>query len=167
MNIATLLEKLIVKKYYANKEDIENKLNVFYAMSKISDEEYSNLTLKVEEVYAVVEDTEEVADKLIRKLLGLRIFADENGKTNLSLTDVNGELLIVSQFTLCADCKKGNRPSFTKAGNPEKANALYEYVLSACREKIAVTESGVFGADMRVDLSNDGPFTILFDSCEM
>lgn len=113
------------------------------------------------------EDTEEVADKLIRKLLGLRIFADENGKTNLSLTDVNGELLIVSQFTLCADCKKGNRPSFTKAGNPEKANALYEYVLSACREKIAVTESGIFGADMRVDLSNDGPFTILFDSCEM
>ena len=109
------------------------------------------------------EDTEEVADKLIRKLLGLRIFADEN----LSLTDVNGELLIVSQFTLCADCKKGNRPSFTKAGNPEKANALYEYVLSACREKIAVTESGIFGADMRVDLSNDGPFTILFDSREM
>jgi D-tyrosyl-tRNA(Tyr) deacylase len=102
------------------------------------------------------EDTEEVADKLIRKLLGLRIF-----------TDVNGELLIVSQFTLCADCKKGNRPSFTKAGNPEKANALYEYVLSACREKIAVTESGIFGADMRVDLSNDGPFTILFDSREM
>ena len=113
------------------------------------------------------EDTEEVADKLIRKLLGLRIFADENGKTNLSLTDVNGELLIVSQFTLCADCKKGNRPSFTKAGNPEKANALYEYVLSACRKKIAVTESGIFGADMRVDLSNDGPFTILFDSREM
>ena len=113
------------------------------------------------------EDTEEVADKLIRKLLGLRIFADENGKTNLSLTDVKGELLIVSQFTLCADCKKGNRPSFTKAGNPDKANELYEYILSACREKNTVTESGVFGADMRVDLSNDGPFTILLDSHEM
>ena len=108
------------------------------------------------------EDTEEVADKLIRKLLGLRIFADENGKTNLSLTDVKGELLIVSQFTLCADCRKGNRPSFTKAGNPDKANKLYEY-----REKNTVTESGVFGADMRVDLSNDGPFTILLDSQEM
>lgn len=113
------------------------------------------------------EDTEEVADKLIRKLLGLRIFADENGKTNLSLTDVKGELLIVSQFTLCADCRKGNRPSFTKAGNPDKANKLYEYILSACREKNTVTESGVFGADMRVDLSNDGPFTILLDSHEM
>ena len=113
------------------------------------------------------EDTEEVADKLIRKLLGLRIFADENGKTNLSLTDVKGELLIVSQFTLCADCRKGNRPSFTKAGNPDKANKLYEYILSACREKNTVTESGVFGADMRVDLSNDGPFTILLDSQEM
>ena len=112
-------------------------------------------------------DTREIADKMINKLVKMRIFADENGKTNLSLTDVNGELLIVSQFTLCADCKKGNRPSFTKAGNPEKANALYEYVLSACREKIAVTESGIFGADMRVDLSNDGPFTILFDSREM
>ena len=109
------------------------------------------------------EDTEEVADKLIRKLLGLRIFADEN----LSLTDVKGELLIVSQFTLCADCRKGNRPSFTKAGNPDKANKLYEYILSACREKNTVTESGVFGADMRVDLSNDGPFTILLDSHEM
>ena len=109
------------------------------------------------------EDTEEVADKLIRKLLGLRIFADEN----LSLTDVKGELLIVSQFTLCADCRKGNRPSFTKAGNPDKANKLYEYILSACREKNTVTESGVFGADMRVDLSNDGPFTILLDSQEM
>lgn len=109
-------------------------------------------------------DTQEIADKLIRKLTGLRIFADENGKTNMSITDVNGELLIVSQFTLCADCKKGNRPSFGNAGSPEHANALYEYIIEQCRQLIPVTEHGEFGADMTVNLSNDGPFTILLDS---
>ena len=114
------------------------------------------------------EDTEEVADKLIRKLLGLRIFADENGKTNLSLTDVNGELLIVSQFTLCADCKKGNRPSFLQRQATLKKQMRYMNMSCLLAgKKIAVTESGIFGADMRVDLSNDGPFTILFDSREM
>lgn len=113
------------------------------------------------------EDTKAEADKLIRKLVGLRIFADSEGKTNLALSDVNGELLIVSQFTLCADCKKGNRPSFTKAAGPEMANMLYEYIISECSKQIDVVEHGEFGADMTIDLSNDGPFTIIFDTKEM
>jgi D-tyrosyl-tRNA(Tyr) deacylase len=113
------------------------------------------------------EDTKEIADRLIRKLLGLRIFEDENGKTNLSLSDVNGSLLLVSQFTLYADCKKGNRPSFVKAGNPELANSLYEYIIDACKKEVAVVETGSFGADMKVSLLNDGPFTIILDSAEL
>lgn len=110
------------------------------------------------------DDTEQVADKMIKKLLGLRIFEDENGKTNLSLDSVNGELLLVSQFTLYADCKHGNRPSFTKAGSPDHANTLYEYIINKCKESVAVVETGSFGADMKVSLLNDGPFTILLDS---
>ena len=110
------------------------------------------------------EDTEEVADKLIRKLLGLRIFADENGKTNLSLTDVKGELLIVSQFTLCADCRKGNRPSFSYAGKPAIAEPLYMYFNEYLRKIGIHVEEGIFGADMKVDLLNDGPVTIILDS---
>ena len=110
------------------------------------------------------EDTEETADKLVRKLTGLRIFEDENGKTNLSLADVGGELLLISQFTLYANCKKGNRPSFTDAGSPEKANALYEYIIAKCRENVPIVETGSFGAEMKVSLVNDGPFTILLDS---
>ena len=110
------------------------------------------------------DDTEQVADKMIKKLLGLRIFEDENGKTNLSLASVNGELLLVSQFTLYADCKHGNRPSFTKAGTPDHANALYEYIINKCKESVSVVETGSFGADMKVSLLNDGPFTILLDS---
>lgn len=113
------------------------------------------------------EDTTDIADKLIRKLLGLRIFEDENGKTNLSLSDVNGQLLLVSQFTLYADCKKGNRPSFVKAGNPELANRLYEYIIAACKKEVGVVETGRFGADMKVSLRNDGPFTIILDSAEL
>lgn len=113
------------------------------------------------------EDTEEIADKMIRKMLGLRIFADENDKTNLSLSDVNGELLLVSQFTLYADCKKGNRPSFVKAGSPDKANHLYEYIIKQCQEQVSVVETGSFGADMKIELLNDGPFTILLDSDEL
>ena len=109
-------------------------------------------------------DTEEIADKLIRKLIGLRIFEDENGKTNLSLADVNGELLLISQFTLYANCKKGNRPSFVDAGNPDKANALYEYIIGKCKEQVEIVETGSFGADMKVSLVNDGPFTIILDS---
>ena len=113
------------------------------------------------------EDTQETADRLVKKMTGLRIFEDENGKTNLSLADVGGELLLISQFTLYANCKKGNRPSFTEAGSPEKANALYEYIIQACREKVPVVETGSFGAEMEVSLVNDGPFTILLDSEKM
>lgn len=112
-------------------------------------------------------DTKEIADKMIKKLIGLRIFEDENGKTNLNISSVNGEMLLVSQFTLYADCKKGNRPSFIKAGNPDMANALYEYIVSECRRENMNVETGSFGADMKVDLLNDGPFTILLDSAEI
>ena len=113
------------------------------------------------------EDTEEVADKMLKKLLGLRIFEDENGKTNLSLADVEGELLLVSQFTLYADCKKGNRPSFIKAGKPEHANRLYEYIIAKAKETFPTVETGIFGADMKVSLVNDGPFTVILDSVEL
>lgn len=113
------------------------------------------------------EDTEEVADKMLKKLLGLRIFEDENGKTNLSLADVEGELLLVSQFTLYADCKKGNRPSFIKAGKPEHANQLYEYIIAKAKETVPTVETGIFGADMKVSLVNDGPFTVILDSVEL
>lgn len=113
-------------------------------------------------------DTKEIADKLVDKMVKLRIFEDSEGKTNLSLNDVGGELLLVSQFTLYADCKKGNRPSFIKAGNPTFANEMYEYVISKCKtyEGLKV-EKGKFGADMKVALINDGPFTIILDSSDM
>ena len=110
------------------------------------------------------EDNKEIADKMIKKLLGMRIFEDENGKTNLSLDDVNGELLLISQFTLYADCKKGNRPSFTDAGSPQMANELYEYIISECERNGKHVEKGIFGADMKVELLNDGPFTVVLDS---
>lgn len=109
-------------------------------------------------------DTRETADKMIRKMLALRIFDDENGKTNLSLDTVGGGLLLISQFTLYADCKKGNRPSFIKAGSPEMAEELYEYIVAKCRETVPVVERGRFGAVMQVSLVNDGPFTIVLDS---
>ena len=109
------------------------------------------------------DDTKEIADKYIRKLLGLRIFEDENGKTNLSLKDVDGELLIVSQFTLYANCKKGNRPSFIEAGEPHMAEALYEYMIEEAKKSVPVVEHGEFGADMKVSLLNDGPFTVILD----
>ncbi len=113
------------------------------------------------------EDTKEIADKMVQKMLKLRIFSDENGKTNLSLKDVDGSLLLVSQFTLYADCKKGNRPSFTQAGKPDWAEELYQYILAVCRKEVEKVESGVFGAEMKVELLNDGPFTILLDSAEL
>lgn len=113
------------------------------------------------------EDTTLEADKLIRKLLNLRIFEDSEGKTNLSLSDVGGELLLVSQFTLYADCRKGNRPSFVKAGRPDAANRMYEYIIAQCRQAGFPVQTGSFGADMKVELLNDGPFTIVLDSEEL
>ena len=113
-------------------------------------------------------DTEEIADKMLKKMLQLRIFEDENGKTNLALNDVGGELLLVSQFTLYADCKKGNRPSFINAGKPDLANHLYEYMIAKCKESLQTNvQTGSFGADMKVALVNDGPFTIVLDSAEI
>ena len=109
-------------------------------------------------------DTKEIADKMIRKMIGLRIFEDEQGKTNLSLADVDGGLLLVSQFTLYANCKRGNRPSFIEAGKPDMANEMYEYIIEKCRESVDEVQTGEFGADMKVQLLNDGPFTILLDS---
>lgn len=112
-------------------------------------------------------DTKEIADKMIKKLLGLRIFDDENDKINLSLTDVGGSLLLISQFTLYANCKKGYRPSFIEAGAPDMANEMYEYIISKCKEAGFKVETGEFGADMKVSLLNDGPFTIVLDSAEI
>lgn len=109
------------------------------------------------------DDTRKIADKMTDKLLGLRIFDDEEGKTNLSLEAVGGELLLISQFTLYADCRKGFRPSFVKAGPPDMANELYEYITEQCGKRFR-TEKGIFGADMKVELLNDGPFTIILDS---
>ncbi len=112
-------------------------------------------------------DTKEIADKMVKKLINMRIFEDENGKTNLSLSDVGGSLLLISQFTLYADCKKGNRPSFTNAGGPDMANELYEYIIQSCKEFVPNVQKGIFGADMKVSLLNDGPFTIVLDSMEL
>ncbi len=109
-------------------------------------------------------DDKKIADKMVSKLLGLRIFPDENGKTNLSLSDVDGELLLISQFTLYADCRKGNRPSFINAGAPDEAERLYEYIVSECRKQIPKVDTGEFGAEMQVSLVNEGPFTIILDS---
>ena len=110
-------------------------------------------------------DTEETADRMLKKVAGLRIFPDENGKTNLSLAEIGGSILLISQFTLYADCRKGNRPSFVKAGKPE----LYRYLLDTCRrEGIGKTvEEGIFGADMKIALVNEGPFTLVLDSEEL
>ena len=113
------------------------------------------------------DDNEVIADKMVKKMINLRIFEDEKGKTNLALKDVNGELLLISQFTLYADCKKGNRPSFIKAGSPREAEELYEYIVRKCKEEVEVVEKGEFGADMKVELLNDGPFTIVLDSGEI
>ena len=113
------------------------------------------------------EDTEAIADKMVRKLIGLRIFEDSEGKTNLSLEQVGGSLLLISQFTLYANCKKGNRPSFTQAGSPALGEALYEYIIRKCKETVPVVEKGSFGAEMQVELVNDGPFTIVLDSDEL
>ncbi|MBE5870073.1 MAG: D-tyrosyl-tRNA(Tyr) deacylase [Lachnospiraceae bacterium] len=128
-----------------------------------------NVRGKIEKGYMVLigigqEDDEKTADKLVQKMINLRIFEDANGKTNLALKDVNGGLLLISQFTLYADCKKGNRPSFVKAGAPDRACALYEYIKRKCAENVENVQCGEFGADMKVELLNDGPFTVILDS---
>lgn len=112
-------------------------------------------------------DSEEIADKMVKKLCGLRIFEDDQGKTNLSLADVGGELLMISQFTLYADCHKGNRPSFINAARPEQAEPLYEHILEEAGTYVPSVKRGIFGADMKVELLNDGPFTVIMDSEEV
>lgn len=112
-------------------------------------------------------DTREIADKMVSKLIHLRIFEDAEGKTNLDIKSVNGELLIISQFTLYADCRHGNRPSFINAGKPDLADELYEYIIDKCRQEISRVEHGRFGAHMEVSLVNNGPFTIVLDSNEI
>lgn len=112
-------------------------------------------------------DTKEIADKMIQKMVNLRVFEDENGKTNLALKDVGGEVLLVSQFTLYANCRHGNRPSFTDAGKPNMAEEMYEYIIEKTKEFVPVVERGSFGAYMKVELLNDGPFTVILDSKEI
>ena len=131
-----------------------------------------NVLGKIEQGFMVLigvceTDDEAIAGKMVKKLIGLRIFEDENGKTNLDLHSVDGQLLLISQFTLYANCKKGNRPSFVEAAKPDKANALYEYIISECKKQVEVVERGEFGADMKVELLNDGPFTIVLDSNDL
>lgn len=128
-----------------------------------------NVTGEIKQGYCVFigianEDTKEIADKMIQKLISLRIFSDENDKINLSLKDVNGSLLLISQFTLYANCRKGNRPSFTDAGAPEFANEMYEYIIAQCKTYDVPVATGIFGADMKISLTNDGPYTIVLDS---
>lgn len=108
-------------------------------------------------------DTEADADRLVNKIAKMRIFSDENDKINLSLADVGGEMLVISQFTLYADCRKGNRPNFIQAGKPDEAERLYEYFVAECKKQVPVVEKGVFGADMKVELLNDGPFTVILE----
>ena len=127
------------------------------------------VTGKIEKGYLVLlgvgqGDDEQMIDRYVQKLHKLRIFPDEEGKINRSIEDVGGEVLVVSQFTLYADCKKGNRPSFTQAGSPKEAERLYECFLLACKKEFGKVEHGIFGADMKVSLENDGPFTIIWDS---
>lgn len=124
---------------------------------------------KIEKGYLILlgigkEDTEDMLQKYVDKIVKMRIFADENGKTNLSLKDVNGQVLVVSQFTLYADCKKGNRPNFLLAGEPEKAKNLYEKFVELMKEQVDIVQTGEFGADMDVSLINDGPFTVVLEN---
>ena len=123
----------------------------------------SEIDKRIQEAERNCATAKEIADKMVKKMTGLRIFEDENGKTNLSLADVNRELLLISQFTLYANCKKGNRPSFTEAGEPHRAEELYEYMVAKAREQVPVVETGVFGAEMEVSLVNDGPFTVILE----
>ena len=139
---------------------------VIQRVKKASVEVENKIVGKIEKGFLVLlgvgpEDNNDIADFLVQKLIKLRVFEDENKKMNLSLKDINGELLIVSQFTLYADCNKGNRPSFTNAAKPDKASKLYEYFIEQCKKENIKVEHGVFGADMQVELLNDGPVTII------
>jgi len=145
---------------------------VIQRVSRASVSVRGNITGAIEKGYLVLvgvgpEDTKGDADSLIRKMTGLRIFSDENGKINKSIRDVSGSLLLVSQFTLYADCRHGNRPGFTNAAPPQLAKELYEYMVEACKKEIPIVEQGIFGEDMAVELVNDGPFTIVLDSAEL
>ena len=146
--------KLVIQRSKEAKVEIEGKING-----------------KIKQGYVVLvgaghEDTKETVDYLVKKLINLRVFTDENDKMNLSIQDIGGELLIISQFTLYADCKKGNRPSFVNAAEPSKAEELYEYFCEQCEQNNIKVEKGIFGADMKVSLLNDGPVTIILDSSE-
>jgi len=133
---------------------------------KVSDEEVGKINKGFLVLIGITnDDTKEIADILINKMLKLRIFEDNNNKMNLSIKDVEGELLLVSQFTLYANCKRGNRPDFLSAAKPDLANQLYEYIIEKCKEEIEV-KTGIFGEDMKVSLINDGPVTIILDSNE-
>ena len=145
---------------------------VIQRVKKASCEVDGNITGAIQQGFMVLigvadGDTKEIADKMMKKMTGLRIFEDSQGKTNISLGDVDGELLLISQFTLYADCKKGNRPSFIKAGKPDMAEKMYEYIIEKCKETVPKVETGIFGADMQISLINDGPFTIVLDSDEI
>jgi D-tyrosyl-tRNA(Tyr) deacylase len=142
---------------------------VIQRVSKASVSIDGNVVGAIDKGYMVLigigkEDTTKEADRLVDKMLKMRIFDDEEGKTNLSLADVNGSLLLISQFTLYADCRKGNRPSFINAAPPAEAESLYEYIISKCKEQVQNVQTGSFGADMKVELTNNGPFTIILDS---
>ena len=131
----------------------------------INNEVYSSIGKGYVTLLGVGEDdNKDIADKMVKKLINLRIFEDDNGKTNLSIDKVGGEIMLISQFTLYANCKKGNRPSFTEAGNPDLANELYEYVIDKIKSENINVACGEFGADMKISLMNDGPFTIYLDS---
>lgn len=142
---------------------------VIQRVSKASVSIDGNVVGAIDKGYMVLigigkEDTTKEADRLVDKMLKMRIFDDEEGKTNLSLADVNDSLLLISQFTLYADCRKGNRPSFINAAPPAEAESLYEYIISKCKEQVQNVQTGSFGADMKVELTNNGPFTIILDS---
>ena len=145
---------------------------IIQRVKKASVEVENKLVGKIEQGFLVLigitqEDNEQTADKLIKKLINLRVFTDENDKMNLSLKDSKGEMLLVSQFTLYADCKKGNRPSFDKSAKFDVANQLYEYIIAECKKTGINIETGIFGAKMQVSLVNDGPVTIILDSDEI
>ena len=148
------------------------RFNMKFVIQRVSKASVSidgNVVGKIGKGYMILigigkEDTTKEADRLVDKMLKMRIFDDADGKTNLSLADVGGELLLISQFTLYADCRKGNRPSFINAAPPDEAERLYEYVISKCKEQVQNVQTGSFGADMKVELTNNGPFTIILDS---